>query len=151
MTPKWPVQRGWKYCNGVGNIATPLEILQPLLDLKFFVGNIATNFREQVFLAWYIFSCHGQKKFMKLGERLLGLLVLWLFWTLKLRIRLKLGPSRGIVVSREHARSYCESIRIELIVTFSARSNTSCVFSLSPTLYWTVMRLETQLESFFEI
>ena len=48
------LQGGWKYCNGkycngVGNIATPLEILQPLLDLKLFVGNIATNFREQVF------------------------------------------------------------------------------------------------------
>ena len=33
----------------MGNIATPLEILQPLLDLKLFVGNIATNSREQVF------------------------------------------------------------------------------------------------------
>ena len=161
---KTALQGGWKYCNGkycngVGNIATPLEILQPHLDLKFFVGNIATNFREQVFLAWYIFSCHGQKKFVKLGERLLGFLVLWLFWTLKwstvlgpnngVCIRHKLGPRRGIMAPREHARSNCESIRIELIVAFPARSNTSYVFFLSPSLHWTVMRLERQLESFF--
>ena len=154
ITPGLNLQRGWKYCNGkycngVGNIATPLEILQPLLDLKFFVGNIATNFREQVFLAWYIFSCHEQKKIIKLGERLLGLLVLWLFWTLKWSIRHKLGPSRAIRGPREHARSNCESIRIELIVAFPARSNTSYVFFLSPSLHWTVMRLERQLESFF--
>ena len=116
---------------------------------KVFVGNIATNFREQVFLAWYIFSCHEQKKFIKLGERLLGLLVLWLFWTLKWSIRHKLGPSRAIRGPREHARSNCESIRIELIVAFPARSNTSYVFFLSPSLHWTVMRLERQLESFF--
>ena len=68
---------------------------------------------------------------MKLGERLLGLLVLWLFWILKQSIRLKLGPSRGILVSREHARSNCELIRIELIVTFSARTNISYMFFLS--------------------
>ena len=42
----------------MGNIATLLEILQPLLDLEIFVGNIATNFRQvffcnfMCFIAW---------------------------------------------------------------------------------------------------
>ena len=32
-----------KYCNRVGNIATALEILQLVFDLKFLVRNIATR------------------------------------------------------------------------------------------------------------
>ena len=88
---------------------------------------------------------------MKLGERLLGLLVLWLFWILKQSIRLKLGPSRGILVSREHARSNCELIRTELIVTFSARTYISYMFFLFLFSLLECDELERQLDFFSKL